>query len=43
MFLVFLELKKMNRVEVIEKVFNLLDKVGLKDKKDVYFDILLGG
>ena len=38
-----LELKKMNKKEAIEKALSLLDKVGLKDKKDVYPDTLSGG
>jgi polar amino acid transport system ATP-binding protein len=38
-----LELKKMNKKEAIEKAISLLDKVGLKDKKDVYPDTLSGG
>jgi len=38
-----LELKKMNKKEAIEKAIGLLDKVGLKDKKDVYPDTLSGG
>lgn len=43
MLLAPLELKKMNRAEATEKALNLLDKVGLKDKKDVYPDTLSGG
>ncbi|EHI99421.1 MULTISPECIES: amino acid ABC transporter ATP-binding protein [unclassified Clostridium] len=43
MLLAPLELKKMNRSEATEKALNLLDKVGLKDKKDVYPDTLSGG
>lgn len=38
-----LELKKMNKDEAIKKALDLLDKVGLKDKKDVYPDTLSGG
>jgi len=38
-----LELKKMNKKEATEKALGLLDKVGLKDKKDVYPDTLSGG
>ena len=43
MILAPLELKKMNKKEAIEKALSLLDKVGLKDKKDVYPDTLSGG
>lgn len=43
MLLAPLELKKMSREEATEKALNLLDKVGLKDKKDVYPDTLSGG
>lgn len=43
MLLAPLELKKMKRAEATEKALNLLDKVGLKDKKDVYPDTLSGG
>jgi glutamine transport system ATP-binding protein len=43
MLLAPLELKRMNRQEATEKALNLLDKVGLKDKKDVYPDTLSGG
>lgn len=43
MLLAPLELKKMNKSEATEKALNLLDKVGLKDKKDVYPDTLSGG
>lgn len=43
MLLAPLELKKMSRDEATEKALNLLDKVGLKDKKDVYPDTLSGG
>ena len=43
MLLAPLELKKMNKSEANEKALNLLDKVGLKDKKDVYPDTLSGG
>ena len=38
-----LELKKMSKKEANEKALSLLDKVGLKDKKDVYPDTLSGG
>lgn len=38
-----LELKKMNKREATEKALSLLDKVGLRDKKDVYPDTLSGG
>jgi len=38
-----LELKKMSKKEATEKALSLLDKVGLKDKKDVYPDTLSGG
>lgn len=43
MLLAPLELKKMSREEATEKALNLLDKVGLKDKKDVYPNTLSGG
>lgn len=43
MLLAPLELKKMSKKEATEKALNLLDKVGLKDKKDVYPDTLSGG
>ncbi|WP_173714676.1 ATP-binding cassette domain-containing protein [Clostridium beijerinckii] len=43
MLLAPLELKKMNKAEATEKALSLLDKVGLKDKKDVYPDTLSGG
>lgn len=43
MLLAPLELKKMNKAEATEKALNLLDKVGLRDKKDVYPDTLSGG
>lgn len=43
MLLAPLELKKMSREEATEKALKLLDKVGLKDKKDVYPDTLSGG
>ncbi|WP_315067000.1 amino acid ABC transporter ATP-binding protein [uncultured Clostridium sp.] len=43
MLLAPLELKKMNKSEATEKALSLLDKVGLKDKKDVYPDTLSGG
>ncbi|AQR96614.1 MULTISPECIES: amino acid ABC transporter ATP-binding protein [Clostridium] len=43
MLLAPLELKKMNKAEATEKALGLLDKVGLKDKKDVYPDTLSGG
>ena len=43
MLLAPLELKKMSKAEANEKALSLLDKVGLKDKKDVYPDTLSGG
>ena len=43
MILAPLELKKMSKKEATEKALGLLDKVGLKDKKDVYPDTLSGG
>jgi len=43
MILAPLELKKMNKKEATEKAIILLDKVGLKDKRDVYPDTLSGG
>lgn len=43
MLLAPLELKKMNRGEATKKALDLLDKVGLNDKKDVYPDTLSGG
>lgn len=43
MILAPVELKKMNKNEAINKAIELLDKVGLKDKKDVYPDTLSGG
>ena len=43
MLLAPLELKKMSREEATEKALSLLDKVGLKDKKDVYPNTLSGG
>lgn len=43
MLLAPLELKKMSREEATEKAISLLDKVGLKDKKDVYPSTLSGG
>lgn len=43
MILAPLELKKMNKDEAIKKALDLLDKVGLKDKKDVYPSTLSGG
>lgn len=43
MLLAPLELKKMNKEEATEKALSLLDKVGLKDKKDVYPNTLSGG
>lgn len=43
MMLAPLELKKMNKEEATEKALTLLDKVGLKDKKDVYPNTLSGG
>lgn len=38
-----LELKKMSKAEAEKSAIELLDKVGLKDKKDVYPDTLSGG
>lgn len=43
MLLAPLELKKMSKEEATEKALALLDKVGLKDKKDVYPNTLSGG
>lgn len=43
MILAPVELKKMSKNEAINKAIELLDKVGLKDKKDVYPDTLSGG
>lgn len=43
MILAPVELKKMSKQEAIEKAIELLDRVGLKDKKDVYPDTLSGG
>lgn len=43
MLLAPLELKKMNKEEATGKALALLDKVGLKDKKDVYPNTLSGG
>jgi len=43
MILAPVQLKKMKKDEAIEKAIELLDKVGLKDKKDVYPDTLSGG
>lgn len=43
MILAPLELKKMKKSEAVEKALDLLDKVGLKDKKNVYPDTLSGG
>ena len=43
MLLAPVELKKMNKEEATRKAIVLLDKVGLKDKKDVYPDTLSGG
>lgn len=43
MILAPVELKKLSKAEAIEKAIELLDKVGLKDKKDVYPDTLSGG
>lgn len=43
MLLAPLELKKMNKEEATQKALALLDKVGLKDKKDVYPNTLSGG
>ncbi len=42
MILAPVELKKMSKQEAIEKAIELLDRVGLKDKKDVYPDTLSG-
>lgn len=43
MILAPVELKKLTKEEAREKAVELLDKVGLKDKKDVYPDTLSGG
>ena len=43
MILAPVELKKMIKAEATKKAIDLLDKVGLKDKKDVYPDTLSGG
>lgn len=43
MILAPVELKKMTKHEATKKAVELLDKVGLKDKKDVYPDTLSGG
>jgi len=43
MILAPVQLKKMSKEEAIEKALELLDRVGLKDKKDVYPDTLSGG
>jgi polar amino acid transport system ATP-binding protein len=43
MLLAPLELKKMTKEEATEKALNLLDKVGLKDKKNYYPGTLSGG
>ncbi|MFW2490020.1 amino acid ABC transporter ATP-binding protein [Clostridium chromiireducens] len=43
MLLAPLELKKMSKNEATEKAISLLEKVGLKDKKDVYPNTLSGG
>lgn len=43
MILAPVELKKMSKSEAIENSISLLEKVGLKDKKDVYPDTLSGG
>lgn len=43
MMLAPVELKKLTKEEAREKAVELLDKVGLKDKKDVYPDTLSGG
>lgn len=43
MILAPVELKKMIKEEATKKAIELLDKVGLKDKKDVYPDTLSGG
>ncbi|MGL4663604.1 MAG: amino acid ABC transporter ATP-binding protein, partial [Clostridium butyricum] len=37
------ELKRLTKEEAEKKALELLDKVGLKDKKDVYPDTLSGG
>ncbi len=43
MLLAPLELKKMSKTEATKKALDLLNKVGLSDKKDVYPDTLSGG
>lgn len=43
MILAPVQLKKMKKDEAIEKAIELLDRVGLKEKKDVYPDTLSGG
>ena len=43
MMLAPVQLKKLSKKEAVEKAVELLDKVGLKDKKDVYPDTLSGG
>jgi ABC-type polar amino acid transport system ATPase subunit len=43
MILAPVELKKMSKEEATEKALNLLDKVGLKDKKNFYPGTLSGG
>ena len=43
MILAPVQLNKMSKEEAIEKALELLDRVGLKDKKDVYPDTLSGG
>lgn len=43
MVLAPVELKKMSKEEATEKALNLLDKVGLKDKKNFYPGTLSGG
>ena len=43
MLLAPLELKKMSKAEATKKALDLLDKVGLSDKKDVYPNTLSGG
>lgn len=43
MMLAPVELKRLNKEQAREKAIELLDKVGLKDKKDVYPDTLSGG
>ena len=43
MMLAPVELKRLTKEEAEKKALELLDKVGLKDKKDVYPDTLSGG